>query len=543
MFKFLSKRVQVIQEITQRFPENELKKSFTYQYELSGLYITNQSYVKGLEYALIATHLTKNLNCKISAYINAIICAESLDLPRDQLLSKIYLLLAKIEIDDVNPLVIRELSNFQLREYFRLGKFTKIFSLQNLKYQKHIILYQAWFQAFPHIKFKKLDAPLLTYENNAYDVNRDYKLDTLLHCFRETVESTLTVHSIIDRFYLWTWRFFSNPTLYPFQNLQSLVDSIDLSTAKDKMTSEDKLMYINSLFLLSSLDSSLIRGIKKIEKLLSPLSYHSYPYLQYERKFIDLYLLKRTKHSDFNVFLKAIKKEELFKNSNILYNKYIKSSFQSSHGLYIIDKQLKEMDNKIPKKVEWVFNPISGTFFLTNSKMVIKSDILANALSYIFYAQKNEINVEDFFSFVFKIRDFDPVNNYRMLFNIIQRLNIITNDHLNIKYKNKKLFFHINKELFFHEDSLLHEIDFSSNQFHKKISQWLENLSKKSININTPTKSPASVFLTHKRMTRNDIQNSLNTTKSSSLRIIAEWKKQKLIRHTGKGPATLYELS
>ncbi len=539
-------KIKIIQLAERILSDDDKRKSFIYQYELSGLCIAKHSYLKGLESALAAVKVTNNPNGKISALVNGLVCAEALDLERAKLLVKTKRLLSQSKTNAINPLVVRELANFQLREYFRLGEFRKVFtSIHEPRIKKDISLYQAWIQALPHIKLKqKYDIFNLHSKQTTTQVNREYKLDTLLHKFDSENIQIAAVHNIIDRIYLWSWRFFCDPYKYPIENLQTLLTSLELSKLKNKMTSEDKLLFMSSLLLLSCLDTSLLLKVKKLEKALHPLNYGSYPYLNYERKFIELYLAKHLGDPNYETLRLSLIADDFMSNAYITFNKYIKSNFESCYGLFVLDMHHLELKNKIPIEAEIVFNSLTGMIKFTRGCKALKSELLVNALSYFFHSESQQVSAKDFFISVFGGKDFDPATNYRQVFNVIQRLNLVTNGKLKIRYKNKKLLFAMEKESFFSENHIFHEISFNASFFQKRLSKWLGELSNKTASKSAQAKrSPASVFLTQQKLTRIDIQKALNTSKSTSIRILNEWKKQKIIKCSGKGPATSYWLS
>ncbi len=228
------------------------KASAPYQFYLQkalNRYSAND-YSVSLEFFLLADSVAASVDDRLVCLMNVLTCLESLNLPWASTLEEIEKLLPEAEKSTLATQVRRQLEAFSLRGAFRAGRIEEVFSFPLEDEVSQAQYHRLWVSRLPYValSLENEDKLLQKFTLSRSFHQRAYRLKTVLADPR-LADGTgpADTPQKVDRVYLWTWNWLADPSERNRKSLSDCLREFDLAAALKTMTYEDFQMLRNAL--------------------------------------------------------------------------------------------------------------------------------------------------------------------------------------------------------------------------------------------------------------------------------------------------------
>lgn len=487
-----------------------------------------------------------------AAVANSLFCLESLGLPLERSREELAVLLKRKETREQVPGVVSQIEAFELRYAFRRGVPSEVMGSvpRSTDEIDQIFYYRLWVSELPfHSSFRQL-GPLWK-ENfslsSPWFHQKSYRLRTLqgllhpddLENFKETEFS--------DRFYLWTWRWLSQPDEFPVERVMSLLGGVDLEEMAYRLSSEDFQLIRNALLWLGLFDPSSFQPISRLIQSIRPPQVRDFPLFEFEREVI-LYLgaLRDRRETEAGDFLRNLSWHPLWRSKEIWLARLTTSLIEGKPGkdypLAVLEEQLRRFLFKDPAAAG-----VKLTIDLAHARLITvggQTPLLSAALCSAFELLhgKESVEAEELLRVCFGIPNLDPEIHNPKIFNLLSRMRKLAPPGLDFHMKSGRIYA---------------QGSWAGVEFRRRHSlsgalqdcvQW------KSIVRRAPARKPAEAetdrfvrpvqalkkLKGRGEMTREDLEELTGKSKSTASRMIARWLKQGVLKKTGKARNTRY---
>jgi hypothetical protein len=324
--------------------------------------------------------------------------------------------------------------------------------------------------------------------------------------------------SQVDRIYLWTWKWLTNPRDSTRHQLRHVLRSFDFSGAIKKMTFEDYQMLSNALSWIALFQPLMATPISEYLKRFFVNSCEFFPVLKFERLCLDW-----LKQGDTSA-LDAVRSHPLSANPDL-----------KIFALAEVWKQQLESGNvgDFPPE-QLVFNPNTHQIWFAGQQLV--SPPLVRVMSYLF---KNKVmHFSEALSLGFHIGKYEEDVHVAKIHNLLNRLK-------KVLPVGSKVF--ARESIIYWEGPLekireLSPLPLQSLLFDNAFELCKREPAKREF---APSMHPRAVLLKAKGVdtfTRPELQSLLQMSKSSTIRWIEKWHDLGLVHPSGKGRAIRYQI-
>jgi hypothetical protein len=462
------------------------------------------------------------------AKMNALIALDNLHLPLGDIIAQLTDLTGRLDshAKQVLRAPLRQLTAFQLRQRFRDGDFSNILAQakcesEELDQAEYVKL---WINELPYIAhnqtFREQGLTQLAQARELYC--QSYRLETLTGDPRFHSEQdrdyAIETASQVDRIYLWTWKWLTNPRDSTRHQLRHVLRSFDFSGAIKKMTFEDYQMLSNALSWIALFQPLMATPISEYLKRFFVNSCEFFPVLKFERLCLDW-----LKQGDTSA-LDAVRSHPLSANPDL-----------KIFALAEVWKQQLESGNvgDFPPE-QLVFNPNTHQIWFAGQQLV--SPPLVRVMSYLF---KNKVmHFSEALSLGFHIGKYEEDVHVAKIHNLLNRLK-------KVLPVGSKVF--ARESIIYWEGPLekireLSPLPLQSLLFDNAFELCKREPAKREF---APSMHPRAVLLKAKGVdtfTRPELQSLLQMSKSSTIRWIEKWHDLGLVHPSGKGRAIRYQI-
>jgi hypothetical protein len=445
------------------------------------------------------------------------------------------------------PAYIATVKMLNMYKNFRHGEFKLIDESKTeligqskfFKYYLGLLPYQRFY--YPSLIGDELEV-LLTSESELY--LKSYRLRTLIKALHPDDESTKKISEVIDRLYLWVWRFMATPSESDWSRLVMTLNQVEkLSSSQLSVDDSEKL--ICSLGWLGLLDPQFDKAMEKLLSLFKITEAHNFHLVHQLEKLVIKYLHAKINKDQYILsdYKNAVKSHPLYNHPDIYFRHFIEDETTDSTNSDFISAldnfRLFSPDFKNSKN-NLVIIDLRYHKIQNGSETPTISQNMCKALNLL---HKNEnVSEVEFFNEVFGLSDFDPIIHNSKLFTILWRLKKICNDKLDFKVKNGRIYVLGNWEGFsFIEVTKVEKI------MRKNTPHFFKNYSdtrtiKQTVKL---SKLETSKYLLsiNESLTRADIEKRIGKSRPTCNRLINKWRSSGLLEIEGSGPSTRYKIS
>lgn len=447
----------------------------------------------------------------------------------------------------IPPAYVATVKMLNMYKNFRQGDFNlidesivdQVGQAKFFKYYLGLLPYHRFY--YPSLIDDELEN-LLTSESELY--LKSYRLRTLIKVLHPDDESTKKISEVIDRLYLWVWRFMAAPSESDWSRIVMTLDQVEkLSSSQLSVDDSEKL--ICSLGWLGLLDPQFEKASEKLLSLFKITEAQNFHLVHQLERLVIKYLQAKINKDQFilNDYKKAIKSHPLYNHPNIYFRHFIeddKSEKMNVDILAVIDSfNSKIMKKGQAKKTSMVID-LRYHKIENGSNSPTLSQNMCTALELL--SKEESISDIEFCSVVFGLNEFDPVIHNSKLFTILWRLKKICHDQLEFKVKNGRIYtFGSWDEIQFIEVPLVVKI------MRKKVPGFFKNYAdskviKQNIKVNKLETSEYLLSI-NETLTRADIEKRIGKSRPTCNRLINKWRSSGLLEIVGSGPSTRYKIS
>jgi hypothetical protein len=229
------------------------------------------------------------------ALINSILCLENLGLPFNRLRAELQVELAA---SPEAPATVRtQLQALEFREAFRQGR---VECLEQPGHLGQSIYLAAWASQLPYLKLSdsaRASRQAEFMEHQAGSFNRSFRARTLQGMLASEDLRPAKPSEIVDRFYLWVWRYVVTGDASLLAKSLSMLASSRVFEQLDRLTREDYALLENALLWLALFDIAPADRAAEISRLMPRHGLEAFPTLELERLLLDWLHARRSRQN------------------------------------------------------------------------------------------------------------------------------------------------------------------------------------------------------------------------------------------------------
>jgi hypothetical protein len=538
----LEKSQKYLDAIIEEVKKNHAE-SFFFQMEQGLNYFAQAQYSLALNYFLQA-RLVSGENYpwqKRWALINILLCKENVGLPfKDSL---------KI-LNDESPCDQKDIENqikaFSLRQSFKNAELEELFvsSVQVGTSFSQAEYYRLWIRSLPYHSYYQgsieEDVIEKLYVDQALYCG-SFRAHTLIYSFLDLdFQKTVKGTDLVDRFYLWTWRWMIGQKQEDFDKIIRLVSKLNIETLLEGLTVEDKVLLKNALswirLFIHQKEPVINQLLNYFENDLAETE--QYPLLSFEQLFISYFFaLKKGEAAEAVDLLKLIKSHPYFKKQDLLLRALLEEDKEGGDDpLGKMRETLFSLKNKSLNDSSFFAIVDENKQEIIRNNSIERGEILVKAICAL--NKENNLSEADFSNQVFGLFEYDAFIHQKKIHNTLQRLRKIVGPQLTFKIKDGRVFSEgsWNELLVLEVPKFQKKWDLSPSW--SRLSHQSDELKSKEKNVEVrPIHSMPS------KVTRPELEKILGKSRSATHRLIEKWQKQGLVQKKGKARTTSYELS
>lgn len=497
---------------------------------------------------LSAKRLSASVKEQLSVLFNIILVMENLYLDYGTQFKELKLLLEHLNDDTLVSFYRSKVAGLEARESFRSGNFDVIHSLEKQgESEDHLSYFLAYLGDLPHYQIIE-STDLKNRFSNQYCAEaarwiNGYRLRTLQGLL---IASDLGPHVFlrekIERYYLWVWRWLTNPSSELLDKLQILRK--DISTA-NTVTPQEFFMLENAQrwlgFFANESDEDARSNVSRLSSTQGKLVLT----LEYERYLLDYLYARRNSSTVIASDTRSLLRQHPC-HEKVGFS--LPSLIDSIEGAALQYLPFKELENSLlrffPKKRQSISNGIlvnaldSSIQKILSSK--IKGTVDSQAITSLFFLliEKQIITKPELLEACYGIRRYDPFIHNPKIANLVSQVNRLYRPLVFLKTRGENVV--VSKI----ERDLIH---FS---FYCQHSAQLRQLpSSRSFFASGATSSEEGSTYTsiienfcNEWKSREEYEQLLSISKATATRRIKRWIERDLITKRGKGKTSFYKM-
>lgn len=534
-----------ISEVLDRFIEAHPEyATFNYYFEKALLHFRSGRYSEALELFLMARSKSQSDYERLFAQSNVLYCLENLGLKTKDAEERLDELFNAVGESPWFDGALAQFVTYKMRKHFRKGEVSSALfcaTRRNLSLdQPHY--YSLWVRSLP---FHSSYEPELTYFDPQAAaeslLHAHYRWRTLNHVIAAEDRERVPAKEIIDRLYLWVWRWLTDPVKYPIHCIANTFATLKNKDLCTETTEEDRWLLRNALEWLELFDCTIEPIVKRFVVSIPVRSEPNDSLLHLEHLFIT-FCRQKIKNRSAEVASHALagfKANALYHNPEL----HFRSLFQAIMGeednivvpLKNLVNSLKTLITPVPKLHGTVVVDRSHSKILVaNHTKPLISSPLCEALFLL--NQKEVVTSAEFAMAVFGIRQFDAFIHQPKIFNLLNRMKQLTEPRLSFRTKAGKILA---------EGSWSHIEFLTDDRGALSLSQqpeWhafaAEADSRDDSSLPEIKKHRMSRWTNS--LSREEIQERLGRPRSTTSRLLAQWERKGLIARERRGKTFLY---
>lgn len=455
---------------------------------------------------------------KFICELNILICRDYLGIAEEEQFKKIESLLLEMGDEELKAFISLTLSHIHHRICFRTGDLALLKSPLDLQGQ----YFQLWIRSLPYLS-DSLRAT--TIELNNFLLVDDFFLKNY-RCFTLTqnaqikdVEQQPTASDLVDRLYLWVWKWISDP----HEKTQSMAEEVTTealtyfleSDRLNELSNEDLALLRNSLDWISLFgEKKICANIRQLRKSVQMTSNDlEMPLFSFERLIISYFEKGRDKK-----IKKEIMRSSLFKSSHFQWIRILQGI---EKNFFATLRASKNVDVFVEKKI------------LKVGSKRISSVSLTHGIQWL--AENPETDFHQLFEASYGFPFNGTEEELARVHNLLNRIKRLS-PRLEIETKNQVIYFRDPKNnVRIHAKGLKLKIPLNVAS---KLNPSKEEILKRSLHPRALLKEATN----KPTLKRSEIQSLLKLSKASTIRWIERWTQIGFIERVDQGKSATYRL-
>lgn len=505
---------------------------FQYYFQKAINVFVTDDFSVAMEFFLLAESSAPNANMRLSCLMNVLTCLENLSLPWDGTLSEIEKIISqmkkKTKKAEIPEPVMKQLTAFRLRSAFRSGDIHSVFKVKISGEMDQASYHRLWMSRLPYLsaKYAMSGDALQRLSRTKSFYLKAYRLKTIaLDPRLKDLETAAPTAQQVDRIYLWTWNWLTDPSEQNRKLLKEVLEKFDFQSALTKMTFEDYQLLRNALSWISLFQKQISAPIERYLTQVSIRDCNAFPIFEYEQLWIEHLKLCRYGRKDPRLE-QRIESHPLHGSADLRFEEFA----ERWCGELSRARQVPA-----PSKDSIVVDEES--FRIVTHKTMILSEPLSKLLTAL-----SELKVVPFSEILwscFGTPSYEPEIHQPKIHNLIARMKDLLPESVTIKTKNQTAHF------FGPMDAI---IRVSPSALEKRIFENSASLklgSPESVRVFEKPLHPRTIVERSqgKRVLRRDeFQKIMKLSKATTVRWLQRWIDQGLIRPEGAGPSMRYHI-
>lgn len=394
-----------------------------------------------LECFLASRSMAQDLD-RLVATTNVVLCLYDLGLPFVETLREVQENLALTPPSPAKERLRSQIEVLQFKHDLQHGEFEKLNLVAKKTPVGQIDYLRAWLTMLPYHSFYQ---PLRQFENlllaNPYFHQKQYRIRTLQGISHPKDLQEIDSSELVDRIYLWTWRWLTNPQALPVQKVLDQIAALELRHISLKLTNEDYHLLKNAAAWISLFDQSDSERIDRLIMQFRPLQAQPLPLWALESRVIDFCFALRDRdniHADG--ILQQLRQNPLWTSSFIYWPPLIDALSAEKNNAPLPAEMLPagmlsaEMQTllanlqhlKTPSAqddCEVTVDLAKETTTSKHSLQKLRSRPVARALDLL--AQRESVGCGEFLLVSFEMSGYDSLYHDQKIFNLLSRLRSI----------------------------------------------------------------------------------------------------------------------
>ncbi len=528
-------------------------------------------YIQGKFYEALESFINAKLQApveefKLTCLTNALFCMDLLGISFQNTLNEIKSSSLYINKD---PLFYYTIEQFEVRKKFQKGDFDSIFKLSQKNDQlaregriaartdvKNIFFIK-WLEGLPYHRYSKvtnLDLEELTKRQQSLYLGA-FRLRTLQGILHPDDLININLQELIDRVYLWVWRWLYDPDSFHIKKIFVLVDKIDLSADSHRLTIEDKQMLTNALLWISLFGQEELSKIEKLLSILSPSCFttpsSNFSLFEFERLFIHYFFaLRDNRYIEAKDLLQSIHLHPLSADRQLTLPELIEEKAEVEAEEESVSKnllnRLKSNLNRITNNIQ-IKNTDEYLINLNNSKIVnlkTNQETISRpmTLALQLLSQNFTVKCKDFLNYCFGLSNYNSFTHDTKIYNLISRIKSQFKSNLTLHVKSGMV---VCKGTW--ENFTFYDASGPTKQI-ITYGSWL-NLDSKLVtsslqsNQNQNQKINELFNIVDQEVSRGQIEEIIDRPRSTVNRLLNKWIQDGLVEKKGKSRNTRYKFN
>ncbi|MCX6117554.1 MAG: hypothetical protein NT027_08440 [Proteobacteria bacterium] len=483
---------------------------------------------------------------------NIIFCLEFLGMNIDVQLETLWNKFQPLITSNHLPQTSDQICAMKLRLMFRRGQINEMRQYKSLIHPSwaQSSYFLAWALSLPHLSVpsdictvKSIIEDISLLSNESYLIKSD--IQTLMGIQPKSFDPSdyIRPSELIERLYLWTWKWLENPNALQMENLVTLLDFISKPTFSTSMSADDALLYSISLNILSLFDRRFqdLAGKKFSHAALATMNLES---LHHEDLFID-----ELKRLAFNQDLNEQNFLTACANSSSFASQFLKSLskieghpfhqfLQCQQSKDAIEKSLREFSIVIRLQSHEIYVSSNGS---TQKIVSMPASKLLAAL-----LKGESIDLNSIARNCFNFRKFDEDRHGSRLSKLLTLINQNSQDLLRLSRKGDRVYLSHPSIRFkiFETPALQFQSEATLNSRFSQITQSLHDgdplTEKYDLSSDQNLKDPPQIILPGKLVPRSVLEKFFKTGKTQTVQKINQLISKGKIQRIGLGKSARY---
>jgi hypothetical protein len=523
----IARAIEIHAAITERLQNHHYTPSFKFYSEKALNHYYQSEFLEALECYRVARATAikeKNISREASAELNALLCLESLEMPRTTSENTLKKLSAQLNRDE-NAGFFSQLQSYEIRKLHGQGNLSAIFSESEIEAGQAVYL-RLYLALLPYSTFhRRLDAlesrrdfgRLMSHE---YAFQRSFRVRTLKLNLQPEELHTVSGTFLIDRIYLWTWSWLISNEASLLEKILKCFTAIQ-DWSFSPQSSSDRLRLQNALRWIALVEPKskvfTEAALKKIAKPQGQL-HHLY---HYESTILnaleDPHFREEANHHPL-----ALQKDILFRN--------LLNPTAGNHALQPLQARIQKKPDTLAAATEIKIDLESFSLRSHRFEEIISEPL---ALAFSLFTAHDSVSFEEFARTCFGIFRYDQILHQPKIYNLLQRMKSILGGNDLIMTKGGKIY---------------RRGSWPSITLRGQVSMTPLNLWKNILSTAESSASPAftrqlDLLLKTEVIKAQHFISALNRPRSSTLKMMKDWVNQGVISAQGKGKNTIYTVN
>jgi hypothetical protein len=564
----------LLNEISQRLGDWGLDACARFDFERGLFAFVRGEYASALDCFLRAREGAQgegNIPVLIMSLLNTLFCLENLGLPWKQSFEELKTQLAKKEIQQA----VRHLSqpanqllSFEQRQKFRNGEIDKAFWPRASANFGQSDWHALWVAELPYVIAPRKTREALTEKlalAPAGFYQKSYRLRTLNTGLHPADLSSFRAQDLVDRFYLWTWRWLCSPDKISLEVLLSLFEPVDWPELTKALTIEDRQLLRNALLWLDLFDSEPVSSILPLLERLEPGAASpagESQLLSFEYLVVHYFAaLKRGESKIALRYLSELKTHPLWTSHGLRFRELVEKvsspgsdpntgpAQDPSSPLGALAKRLAALLSLEPTLAP-------GTLYvdLEHKRIVRKAssalseiDLISEplCLGFELLMRRPTVSAELFLETCFGIRRYEPVEHNLKIHNLLARMRSLTGNSIRFGLKSKNVF----AKGDWRSLKILRAREINSEDSLAGNTSW-RKFSLRAQRLKHPARAVTKLEVPQQRiqnsstyLSRSEVEGLIRKSRATTNRLLLRWEQLGWVKRQGQARATRYLLA